>query len=147
MSITAFYHAPKHEIEQSLEWLYSIKEDCEYKISRLEAIKRQHDQSNQNKLNIKKMALEFAREDFLDIDEQNQLKIIQQRYGLSVSRASDVLEVVLILGKRKKKEIRDIKIARLHDAGEKPAHIARAIGVSRPTVYDAIKRHDKNPLY
>lgn len=143
---TEYFHAPKHEIEQTISWLESVKTDCDLKIRKLRAMKAANDRSRRHVSNVKHMAREFATTDFLTIDPDNQAEIIRQRLGCSYHRANLMRDAAVRLVKKQSRKNRDIKIARLYDAGEPITTIAQAVDVSRQTVHTVLKKHKEKPI-
>lgn len=59
---------------------------------------------------------------------------LEREYGVSASTASEIVKL------RQPPSDRERQIAALVDAGQKPAHVAKALGVSRSTVKRAMER-------
>lgn len=142
-----YLHMPSQEIDQTISWLETVRNDCDVKISQLRSIKAQDDALKRHRANFKKLAEQYANDEFSSITEELQLKIIEQRLGCSRSRAEKVRELALSMSKKNKRRYRNIRIAKLYDAGIPVTDIANDEGISRQQAHKIIQKHKDSPLF
>lgn len=137
--------APTREIDLAISWLENITHDCQFKITRLRALKAERGRDKAFKERRASVAALFDDPAFLTIDPENQIRIIQQRLGANCdhARAAHIRTMAISKLKRTERKERDAAILRLHRMGEKPQKIAAQVNLTRQQVYNIIKRHDR----
>lgn len=144
----AYYHMPTHEINQAIGWLENVKLDCDVKIQRLQSLKKQDVRMRRHRAKFINMAKDFARDDnFLNHEERNQIEIIRQRLGCTYEEARKTHKTAMSMIRRRQAEMRNIRIAKLYDAGFEITKIANDCDISRQTAHSVIKKHKIDPLY
>ena len=143
---TDYYHLPPREIDQAIEWLESVKQDCDLKIWRLRDLKNQHERQARHKRNMNALAQMFDEPDFYEHTTLHQLEIIRQRLGCDYTRAHHVREILIKKKKRRDRKNLHADIIELYKRKKTVAHIARQKGVSRQTVYSVIKKAKEERL-
>ena len=153
MSMSIFnidhFSSNPNEIDQSIKWLSDIKDDCEVKINRLQQLKSQRERSVNHRAAIKSLAMDFAEPDFLELERIEQADVIRERLKCSYEQSYALIPVVITHAKRKKAKLRNIRIAKLHDAGFSPSAIAddEQVDVSKVTIHKVINQHKEKPFY
>jgi hypothetical protein len=138
--------APTREIDLAICWLRGIADDCSYKISRLERLKADRERARAYKRTKADIAAMFDDPDFLKIDPENQIRIIQQRLGhqYSYNYALGIRETVIRNLKSCTREDRDVRIRRMKKSGISPQKIAAKEGLTRQQVHNIVKKGEKD---
>lgn len=141
-------NAPTREIDLAITWLEGISHDCQFKISRLRALKAGRESDKKHKAKRAAVTALFDDPDFLNIDLDNQIRIIQQRLGADCSwaRAAAIRDMAVKKLRRIKREDRDTRIVRAHRAGDTAMKIAAQENLTRQQVYNILKRKEKTLL-
>lgn len=137
-------NAPTREIDLAITWLEGISHDCQFKINRLRDLKAGRESDKKHKANRAAVAAMFDDPDFLNIDQDNQIRIIQQRLGAGCryERASHIRNLVLKRLNKKIRKDRDHRIMTLYRAGKTAIEIAAQESLTRQQIYNIIKRYD-----
>ena len=141
---------PTHQINGTIEWLESIKDDCDFKIRKLKALKRHRAQAQKHRDMMNILARQVYNEgtEFLNTDDHlSQILVIMQRLGCNEARAHKVYATLKQWTKVKRRQDRDQEIVLLARTGMRKIHIAEKYKISRQQVYNVIRGHKKGTLF
>ena len=141
---------PTHQINGTIEWLESIKADCDFKIYKLTMTKRSRAQAQKHRDMMNDLARRVYNEgtEFLDTDDHNtQILVIMQRLDCNEERAQKIYNTLKRWTTMQKRKDRDQEIILLARTGMKKAKIAEKYKITRQQVYNVIKEHKKGTLF
>jgi hypothetical protein len=139
----SFYIArdiPTGEIEQTMSWLTSIRDDCDHKIARLESVLRERERAQRHRDGLNRIASQFCDPDSLHLDLQTRVEIIRQRLGCDPTRARHIALLVDSWAKRQRRYERDRIICLQHDAGTRPGELAKRHKLTRQQINNILKK-------
>ena len=137
---------PTREIDQTIHWLSVVRSDCEYKIKRLEQLKKDRQRSKDYKKNLNELAAEFYDEMYADIPLETVVEIIFQRLDVTRKNAQYLAEKVHAWAKDERIKNRRKRMLLLSEAGMKITEIAKKEGLSRQYVSKIVNEGKKNRL-
>lgn len=140
MSDFLWTNPPTREIDVAIVWLQEMVTDCQFKIDRLQALKNDRERARAHADKIDGLAALFDDPDFLNIDYDNQIRIIMQRIGCDWDRAEAIRDHTVKKLKAQKRRARDAEIIAMHLAGLSDIKIAARVGLTRQQVYNIRKK-------
>ena len=138
---------PSHEIEHTINWLRSVKNDCDHKIMMLESLKKQRENSKKWRQNMNQVARMFYDETALHLDIETRVNIIKQRLDCDDKRALNIAEIVDKWAKNQRRKNRDELICFEYRSGYSAQQIAKKHNLSRQQVHNILKKDKKTNLF
>lgn len=141
---------PTHQINGTIEWLESIKADCNFKIYQLKMTKRRRAQAQKHRDMMNDLARRVYNEgtEFLDTDDHDtQILVIVQRLDCNIERAKKLYDTLKQWTTMQKRKDRDQEIVLLARTGMKKVKIAEKYKITRQQVYNVIREHQKGTLF
>lgn len=136
---TEYINIPPHEIDNNINWLRNMIIECEYRISKLEAIKRNCQNTKNHRLKINNIAEQVRQDKLKSMTYENKINHISKTVNCTPERARQLLQIIERNEKHRKIKDLNKKIIDLYLQGHKKTHIARKIDRSRQHVHNVIK--------
>ncbi len=137
---------PTKEITRTIEWLDTIRKDCEYRIYQLNKIKSGNNKTSQWRRLMNALAKEIYyrnNELFETGDYDSRIKYIREHLDCDEKRATHIYDILRRWAKRKRRNNRDQEIAFIAKSGMKKSDIAEKFKISRQQVHNILKKHKK----
>lgn len=131
---------PTTEIQQTINWLKTIKSECDYKISRLENIEKERCRVKTWRKNLNTIAKKFLTDKTLNQDLEKRIKLVQSELNCEHKRAKVIAEQIQKLAKRRKLELRNETICYEFRIGTPVKEIAAKHKVSPQQIYNITKK-------
>ena len=135
---------PTKEIDRTIEWLETIRKDCEFRIYQLKKRKSGNTRTSNWRQRRNALAEEIYRgnnELFETGDYDSRIKYIREHMECDEKRAAHVYDILRVWAKRKRRNNRDQEIAFLAKSGMNKSNIAEKFKISRQQVHNIIKKH------
>jgi hypothetical protein len=141
ISIYLWRKIPTPEIEQTIFWLRSVMDDCQFKITRLQSLMDERERAQKHRDETNAIARQFCDPDSLHLDMDTRAEIIRQRLGCDYARARAIAEIVTAWAKRQSRKKRDARICALLDTGcYSISEIAKKEKLSRQQVHNIVNK-------
>ena len=134
---------PTHEIDQAINWLDTVKADCDHKISRLKSVKRERERASEWRQNLKQIARDFMKDEYLDYSFENLKDEVRRRFHnyhhINETHVEHIAKLAYRDAQNQLKQNRNADIAKDRRDGMSVSAIARKHKLSRQYIYDILK--------
>lgn len=137
---------PTHEINQSIYWLRTIRDDYDYRIQRLKSILRDRQRNKNWKRAINEIAKDYFRDDLLHLSEKQRYENMRQRLDISPAQLKRVHKIVEAWIKKRQTELRNARICHEYDCGLKVSQIAENHQITPQAVYYVLKNRQDHKI-
>ncbi len=140
------YDIPPKEIDRTIKWLETIKQDCDYRISELKNMKASKDRATKWRQKMNDLAHEIYHENselFHSGDFESRITYIQEHLDCDLARAGQIYDILKRWTKNERLKNRDKDILIAAQSGTKKPEIAKRFKLSRQQVYSILRKHNK----
>lgn len=135
---------PTREIDQAINWLNTVKADCDFKIDQLVKVKKDRQRSQEWRDNLKALADDFAARDFVDVSLDDIRLEVDKRYHnqywITEAHKAQIAKYVHRNAIEESLRLRNIRIALKRQNGVSVAKIAKEYDLSRQQIYDILSK-------
>lgn len=134
---------PTHEIDQAINWLDTVKADCDHKISRLKSVKRERERASEWRHKYKQLARDFMKDEYLGLSFEQIKDEVRRRYHnyhhINESHIEQIAKNAYRESQNQVKQNRNADIAIKRRNGVSVSKIAKEYNLSRQYIYDILK--------